>query len=315
MLTAHKEAVVTNRNERNGFTLVELLVVIAIIGILVALLLPAVQSAREAARRTQCLNQIRQVALACHNFSDTNKHFPPSSDEIGFSHIAHILPFQEQDNLNDLIDFNFPWDGSQNQLAREVELPEFKCPSLGSLQATFLLGSGNATVTEESALRNHYLAVMGGKRACPSASGDVLVVESVCGNVGGVATNGIMYPQSKIQYRRITDGTSNTFLVGESAWLADGTSRAWIVGATGGLLAPNRTLFSYSGKNIFFPMKTQPRETPAVANNDTSFGSEHPGGAHFAMADGSGQFVTENIDIEIYRALASRNGGEVAPLP
>jgi hypothetical protein len=147
---------------------------------------------------------------------------------------------------------------------------------------------------------------MGGKRGCPSRFGDVLVVEGGCGNVGGVATNGVMYTQSKIQYRRITDGSSNTLLVGESAWLADGTNRTWIVGSTGSVLTATSMPFVYGGKNVFFPMKTQPRETPAVANNDTSFGSEHPGGgAHFAMADGSGQFIREDIELELYRALAA----------
>ena len=249
-----------------GFTLVELLVVIAIIGILVALLLPAVQAAREAARRTQCLNQIRQVAIACHNYADVNEHFPSSTDEYFFSHLAQILPFHEEANLHNLIDFNYRWDAPQNRIAVETVMPGFKCPSIQRLQPCFLLGQGNNTITEDSQLRGHYLAVMGGKRSCPTRFGDHFTVESTCGRVGGVATNGIMFPQSEIEYRRITDGASNTLLIGELAWLDDGTSRTWIVGSTGALLDNGGQIFVYGGKNVFFPMKTQSRLTPAVAN-------------------------------------------------
>ena len=312
----------------HGFTLVELLVVIAIIGVLVALLLPAVQAAREAARRTSCLNKIRQVVLGCHNFESANGHFPASSNENFFSHLAQILPYHEQESLHDLIDFGdcgntdphgnpigCSWYDDVNQQAYKTPMPIFKCPSIGTGQRTDTGLPGNAGTEEGSELRGHYLAVMGAKNECPSPPGDPYVVEGGCGNFGGVATNGIMYPDSKIGFKQITDGASNTFLIGEMAWLDDGRSRTWIVGAARRNYAVGWQQWNYSGVNVFYALNSWPRETPTTSNNDQSFGSEHPGGAHFGLADGSGRFIAESIELKLYKALASRNAGEAVELP
>ena len=111
---------------RQGFTLVELLVVIAIIGILVALLLPAVQKAREAARRVQCLNQTRQLALACHNYESARRRFPRAVDDSTFSYVARIAPFLELNAISNQIDFRQSWDAPDNQnVVNELVVSEF----------------------------------------------------------------------------------------------------------------------------------------------------------------------------------------------
>ena len=310
------------RNHKAAFTLVELLVVIAIIGVLIALLLPAVQAAREAARRASCLNKIRQTVLACHNFESSKGHFPASSDDNFFSHLAQILPYHEEENLHDLIDFGdcggrpCSWYDNVNQQAAATPVPVFKCPSIGTGQPTSTGPPGKGGVDEDSELRGHYLAVMGAKSdSCPSQSTDPYTVQPGCGRVGGVAINGIMFPQSKTGFKQITDGTSNTFLVGELAWVDSGRSRTWIVGSTARTLESGGNIWSYAGVNLRFAPKTWSRHAPAIHNNDTSFGSEHLGGAHFGLADGGGRFISENIELKLYKALACRNDGTVVEMP
>ena len=302
------------RIQPSAFTLVELLVVIAIIGVLVALLLPAVQAAREAARRTSCLNKIRQVVLACHNFESSNGHFPPSADEKFFSHLAQILPYHEQESLHDLIDFDCNggkcyWNSPENKVAADTPMPVFKCPSIGEGQPTAENVLQGPELIEDSPLRGHYLAVMGAKNACPSPADDPYTMRG-CGSSGGAATNGIMYPQSKIGFQQITDGASNTFLIGERAWMDDGGSRTWIVGSTPKHLELGQ-VWSYGGMNVLYPLKLW----NSPPNNDRSFGSEHPGGTHFGLADGGGRFISENIELKLYKALASRSGEETIEMP
>ena len=162
-----------------AFTLVELLVVIAIIGILVGLLLPAVQAAREAARRVTCLNQIRQVALASLNSHDAKGHFPSAADEQLFSHLAQILPYHEQSDLHDMIDYNHSWYHPANKDAANTPMPVFKCPTAEPREAAYVGQPGTSTLDEDSLLRGHYLGVMGAKESCPVYKPGLLgIVES-----------------------------------------------------------------------------------------------------------------------------------------
>jgi prepilin-type N-terminal cleavage/methylation domain-containing protein len=149
---------------RRGFTLVELLVVIAIIGVLVALLLPAVQAAREASRRTQCANQIRQVGLATLNYESAQKHFPSSVGPGPFGYLAVTLPYFEGKNLADMINFSVRWDDPKNQRMRDAAMDFLKCPSQNATEGMIIFkGIGADFDIGEGTQRAHYYAVNGAK--------------------------------------------------------------------------------------------------------------------------------------------------------
>jgi prepilin-type N-terminal cleavage/methylation domain-containing protein len=307
--------------KKTAFTLVELLVVIAIIGILIALLLPAVQSAREAARRASCKNKIRQATLATLMYQDSRKHFPCAamypSTEGGYSYVAQILPFLEEKSLYQQIHFDQEWFMPDNQLARETPLPILKCPSQDEQEIIGLtLPNGPSLPSALSPLAAHYTAVMGAKRQpCPQLAGEIYTIDcAISAQAGHAATNGIMYHNLQTKPCRtkpkdVTDGLSKTFLLGEQSWDA-GYHRAWIVGRVGH--------YQYAANNLAFTINTGARSVPPgssaidVPGNDTSFGSKHPGGAHFSNADGSVKFVSENTGIALLWAAASRAGGEVS---
>jgi prepilin-type N-terminal cleavage/methylation domain-containing protein/prepilin-type processing-associated H-X9-DG protein len=315
--------------QRSAFTLVELLVVIAIIGILVALLLPAIQAARESARRTQCLNQIRQVGLATLHYESATKFFPPSVGPGPYGYIAVTLPYFEEKGLKDLINFTVRWSDPKNKDMREKELPFLKCPSQGRTEPTQIYDEGltDAFQTIETGLRAHYYAVNGAKldSTCP---GLVPYVTTACGpqgnSRGNHATNGIMYPFSKIKHSQITDGTSNTFLIGECSWDFGGDVAPWYAGSLfyGGEFDAPDTLAWYMtkfGDGFWVENQAQIRYgigeasysadiTPAVVakRSDLSFGSKHPGGCNFCLADGSARFVNATVDIAVLRNFACR---------
>jgi prepilin-type processing-associated H-X9-DG protein len=179
------------------------------------------------------------------------------------------------------------------------------------------------------------MAVMGAKYQCPlfaaipwpqktytmyTSPAPPGGTSSTCGGgdaaLGGSASNGVIFPASKVTMRDIADGTSHTFLVGEISWLC-GPQRIWTVG---GASAANLDTYIYTAKNVMWPLKTayraeQTAPPSGYANNDMSFGSMHPGGCHFAMCDGSVQFVRDEVTIEILRALASRKSSESFEAP
>jgi prepilin-type N-terminal cleavage/methylation domain-containing protein len=296
---------------RNAFTLIELLVVIAIIGILIAMLLPAVNAAREASRRTSCANKIRQVTLAAVNYESARRHFPSASElTSGFSHIAILLPYFEEDAVRQLADITLAWTDDKNQRARDTPIPLIKCPSQDD--AEWMYTNDPAGDLSLDYVANHYEAVLGAKRQnCPQPAGEIYTIDCAISSARGhAATNGIMYhdsdtKRSQTKVREITDGLSKTFLLGELSWNAY-SHRSWIVGRSGHYI--------YSGKNMFKTLRDQPRSdfpaTIGFPNNDVSFGSLHTGGAHFSNADGSVKFVSENTGIDILWAFASRAGGE-----
>ena len=314
----------------NGFTLVELLVVIAIIGVLVALLLPAVQAAREAARRSDCQNRFRQIALACQNHHDSKGFFPGASAQnrvagttnqfTAHSYIAQVLPFIELQGVGNLIDETRHWQDPQNEVASRTALTAIRCPSQEMAEITFTDQPGQSGVEELNMLRAHYMAVMGAKINCPLPSGltfpaSTYEISSEC-DAGGSALNGIIYPGSKTSFKDIGDGSTNTFLLGEISWDV-GPQRVWLVGAASRTKLYN---YQYTAKNMMHPLNTAFRAAsgqPANSyhNNDLSFGSRHQGGAFFAMADGSVQFVREDVDlVGVLRPMSSRASEEVVSL-
>lgn len=302
------------RKQRRGFTLVELLVVIAIIGVLVALLLPAVQAAREAARRMQCQNHLKQIGLALQNYHDTFHVFPPGATKSNqTSWHVHVLPFMELKNLYDKFNFNkgnYTDTQANGQLGRGgnglTKVPGYLCPS--SPAQKMMLGDPNLAnspdlVNGNSPYTTHYYGNMGPKGAVVSPPGGTYLV-NVVGDHGGMSKQGIFASDSKTRIADITDGTSNTFLVGENSYHDQkygSRFRNWMRGTDGGYICGARNIIN--GINTRTPAKS-------TVYNDIAMASHHPGGTNFALCDGSTRFVTQNIPLGIYKAISSRDGSE-----
>ena len=289
---------------RRGFTLVELLVVIAIIGILIALLLPAVQAARESARRSQCTNHLKQLGLALHNYAGTHSEFlpPGSPDSLRHGLFTAILPFIEQTSIYDQIDLDgVPHDDPM----RYTVINEYVCPSFpgpvvftDAMLASYQLGA----VT-------HYQGVGGALR------GDNYEITST--GDGFLPDNGAFGYRVFRRLAQFSDGTSNTLAIGEfvhrdtvdGKFVAPpGNVRPWILGCNGGS-------GSYALKVVEHPPNIRlDRIADGIPFNHLPFGSYHPGGALFVMVDGSVHFITDGIDFDTYQSLATCNGNEPATL-
>jgi prepilin-type N-terminal cleavage/methylation domain-containing protein len=322
---------------RHGFTLVELLVVIAIIGILVALLLPAIQAAREAARRADCINRLRQIGLAAHGFHDVKKQLPPHGNfPTGLSSQARLLPYMENNAVHDLVDQEKHWRAPENARAIRMPLTFFRCPSQAATELTLTGGTlGNAFgEPEENNLRCHYEGNLGARVAClPPAGGrgggswpwpESTYTQRNCTesrtNSGGTANNGVIMPDRKVKLADITDGTSHTIMYGELSWDA-GTLCGWIVGSTS-LPSENQSNgWVYNAKNIKYPLNFAAYHNPDGTDTtyvltDVSMGSKHPGGAHMLMSDGSTNFLREDVELEgVYRRMASRASEDIYQSP
>ncbi|QDT65152.1 DUF1559 domain-containing protein [Calycomorphotria hydatis] len=326
------------RSSRDGFTLIELLVVIAIIATLVALLLPAVQQAREAARRSECKNKLKQLGLALHNYHDAHQTFPIGEgfdSEIQPLYVngsggcgngpkrapwtVLILPYLEQNALYQTfnmenrfraISSEAPTSGS-NFNATNEKVTTYQCPSFPATDG----------------LHTNYFGVMGG-----GADQAAWAHTSWFGRA--FWENGILYVNSRTRVRDITDGTSNTFIVGETKYQLgpfgrpDGIRKFWAstvrmcVNPTPSVTAAatDVPINDYEGDG-------NTEDTVFTSGNDANsrgtvngvasdynlqgraFGSYHVGGANFACADGSVHFLSENIDLETFANLAIRNDG------
>lgn len=307
---------------RRAFTLVELLVVIAIIGVLVALLLPAVQAAREAARRMQCSNNLKQINLAIHNYHDTHLALPPSRSSFTNSEGKStlnglqtlILPFMEQGNVENIYDYSKGWDHASNQPAVNVRMPFYLCPSspntdqkvkLSDVSSATQYPSGTASV-------NNYYPVRNVRNAA-----NVLLEGAFCAAQNGELT-GLGGGALCNKFSDIRDGTSNTFWFVEIA----GRPTHFVKGQPKTPPAGGIYLFSPWAGNTAMALNSFTTDGltqggPCMMNCTNLFQpySFHPGGCMFGMADGSVKFFPETLDGDTFRALGSPAGGEVMTLP
>jgi len=288
--------------QHKAFTLVELLVVIAIIGILVSLLLPAVQAAREAARRMSCYNNLKQIGLALHNYHDTHKSLPmgwigvdPATrqphalGQPGWGWAARVLPFLEQSNTESLLKGDLPITDPSNLAARSTHLALYRCPSDANSQDFFDITGSMPTVRIPVA---NYVGMAGTQEL---ENCEPLPIGVQC------RTDGIFYHNSSTQFRDITDGLSNTFMVGERNSKIDKST--WVGSIPG----------ADEGFARFLGIADHAPNTVGAHLDDLS--SYHPAGTNFVIADGSVRLITETIDLTVYQALATTRGGEAATLP
>jgi prepilin-type N-terminal cleavage/methylation domain-containing protein/prepilin-type processing-associated H-X9-DG protein len=279
----------------SGFTLIELLVVIAIIGVLIGLLLPAVQKVREAAARMQCENNLKQIGLALHDYHDTNKMFPPgyasnydsagNDTGPGWGWAAYLLPHIEQQNLYAAIRFDRPIEAPANSGARLTAIKTYLCPS-DNAPPTW-------TASRYDALGNPVAAV------CDVASANYVGVFGV--SEPGVDGEGVFFRNSTVRIADITDGTSQALLVGERAHAL--APAAWVGAVTGAEIYP------YNSSNMVLGHTAESRG-PAVPFDVNNFSSRHTAGVNFVFADGHVQFLTGAVSQAVYEALSTRAGGE-----
>ncbi|WP_425614076.1 DUF1559 domain-containing protein [Anatilimnocola sp. NA78] len=281
-----------HRFRTRGFTLIELLVVIAIIGVLIALLLPAVQAAREAARRTSCLNNISQLGLSLHNFEFHFETLPPGvtnadgpirnePKETHVSWIVKILPYLEQNALAKHFKEDEGAYADVNGLVRAAQIRTLLCAS-----------NPYDDRESKSAARSDYAG-------CHHDSESPIDKDN----------RGLLFLNSHIRYAQIFDGSTSTLLIGEA--LNGKDSLGWVSGTRATLR--NTSLLEAGGPNL---------ATPPAANNAAAeskvgslyvggFGSYHPGGVNVGLADGSSRFLSQRTDPQILRQLGNRADGEI----
>jgi prepilin-type N-terminal cleavage/methylation domain-containing protein len=271
------------QGRRCGVTLIELLVVVAIIGVLVALLLPAVQSAREAARRSRCQNNLHQIGTALHVYHGAQRHFPvgciekrvpvtkPAGRQLAWS--ATLLPQLEEESLWQQVDFTSAYDSADNANAAVVIVATFLCPSTTRMAAgrDGAIVANTISTSASTAYRGaaiDYGGIYGAAQVAPSA-------------------NGVFLYDRAVKIADITDGTSHTLAVAEDSgrgWLMNGE---WI-----------------NGENVY--------DVGGQINKlqDNEIWSDHPGGAMALSCDGSVAFLDESIDLAALRSLCTRAGNE-----
>ena len=365
---------------RKGFTLVELLVVIAIIGVLVALLLPAVQAAREASRRAQCSNNLKQIGVACHMFHDAKKVFPIAAyedDNQTWGWAVYLLPFIEQERLWDIFMQDAVLVGPNGSIYSSSGAAAFmpvtdmaagKMASGGTIAdnipshfvnlnagASATGGKGAASVVLNAFIcpsdvlpnvngaglaKSNYVGNTGTMQNWPNPSGS-WPYGWACGSPNANFQDGVFLTSNDnnlihaVGLKEIIDGTGSTFMVGEATigygtngrinnnvpahesypiWAGQGGGHGPNCCLCGDLSALGACTRLCDGPFFLNRWKT---DVPGgnTSQSDVSFGSQHPGGASFVMADGSVRFISDGIAMNVYMGLATRNAGEAVSPP
>jgi len=334
--------------KRRGFTLVELLVVIAIIGILVALLLPAIQAAREAARRTQCGNNLKQIGVAMHNYNDTFKGLPMGfTNDYGlaqnyldqnyahhgngttasrwyasWSWSAYIAPFMELGAQHQTLNVTGTWAAesllsTESQQVISTPVASLRCPSDTGKDPH----NGGEYRPANSAGTRLYAATANYAGVCDDNSANIDNRQNNC--------SGVLYVDSDIKFRDVVDGTSSVLMVGERCRYRNharcgvqqdcGAAIVFVIGASNQLSHDNRSNAAAVGSAArginWDSTVTTPGPCDNLWNAKTGFHSLHPGGAQFVLVDASTHFISDSVDLTTFRRLANREDGNPVKVP
>jgi len=269
------------RTKPSGFTLVELLAVLAIIGTLIGLLLPAVQRSREAGRKMQCANNLKQMGVALANYEQAKKRFPPGNDQIGsrlHAWSSFILPFLEQSAVSDRIDYTKPWDDPASNLSKvDITIPTYVCPS----------------GVKQFPGKQDYGGILG---AYIKPSGEAIMPLTTRDEHGGILYATDHEYKLSATAASVSDGLSKTLLVAEAVdrEVAGGPDTHFVGDAC------------WACGNNCFPLNSRVINDPSV----DAFRSHHVGGLNSLYGDGHISFLNDRLDVRVLIAICTRAGGE-----